>query len=389
MPKNRNVHSLCIVLQSSSLPSPAAVSSSFELPYTPLRSSNLGLGNIPQSASGVANSVAPSRSSSRTLAADTINCLNEPSEVLNSKQQGLCLLSRAVAAYSSKSSIFKEGVITPLTPNFSPATRGVQDQKHSQTTTTDLHGTQEAFVSMQSSSNTYSKTGCTNTPNASSDGTPSWHCIDEKLAPQQTHNIARYASLSNLPTPPLSDSSRSPVLFPGACDEDLRSPDLDDVAQYLASVIPKSASATPASIPLIRRMLYLLDLRIEIIALAGIILDSLKPQFVRKWRTELATISLWEDGGNKCEVLALVALGLAIKWIEDSGVSLTASYLSDISGERFCPREINVTERLILQDIGYGLMSFEAEIPSVVREIEGLEPLDEEDMEDFLSLYQG
>ena len=162
-----------------------------------------------------------------------------------------------------------------------------------------------------------------------------------------------------------------------------------DVAQYLASVIPKSASATPASISLIRRMLYLLDLRIEIIALAGIILDSLKPQFVRKWRTELATISLWEDGGNKCEVLALVALGLAIKWIEDSGVSLTASYLSDISGERFCPREINVTERLILQDIGYGLMSFEAEIPSVVREIEGLEPLDEEDMEDFLSLYQG
>lgn len=143
-------------------------------------------------------------------------------------------------------------------------------------------------------------------------------------------------------------------------------------AYYLAPLIPISASATPPSIPLLQRILYRFNLRTEVIALAGIILDTLSPQFVRKWRTELAQLSLWEDGGNKCEVLALVALGIAAKWIEDTGVSLTATTLSDISGGRFCPREINVTERLLLQDIAYDLkgLSCEEDLAWAVKEIQ-------------------
>lgn len=143
-------------------------------------------------------------------------------------------------------------------------------------------------------------------------------------------------------------------------------------AYYLAPLIPISASASPPSIALLQRILYRFSLRTEVIALAGIILDTLSSQFVRKWRTELARLSLWEDGGNKCEVLALVALGIAVKWIEDTGVSLNATTLSDISGERFCPREINVTERLLLQDIGYDLkgLSCEEDLAWAVKEIQ-------------------
>lgn len=198
MPKNRNVHSLCIVLQSSSLSSPAESSSNLGLPPSPLRSSDLDSGKNSQFASGFADSVAQSRPSGQALAAVTTTQLNESSQALESKQKSSCLLSRTVAAYSSKTSIFKEGVITPITPNFSPTTRVSQGQ-HLQPTTSQSHGTKEAFVSMQSGNDTFSKTGCTNTPNTS-DGSPSWQCIDEKLAPHQTQSTGRYVSLSNLPT---------------------------------------------------------------------------------------------------------------------------------------------------------------------------------------------
>lgn len=87
-------------------------------------------------------------------------------------------------------------------------------------------------------------------------------------------------------------------------------------AHYLSELIPKSASASAPSIPILRSMLHRANLRVEIIALAGIILDTLSSQFVRKWRTELSRYSLWEDGG-RCEVLALCALGISMKFLDD------------------------------------------------------------------------
>lgn len=61
------------------------------------------------------------------------------------------------------------------------------------------------------------------------------------------------------------------------------------------------------------------------------------------------------------EILALVALGISAKWIEDRGVSLTAGGMSDISDGRFGRKEIVVTERLMLAEVGWGLMDLGSE----------------------------
>ena len=61
------------------------------------------------------------------------------------------------------------------------------------------------------------------------------------------------------------------------------------------------------------------------------------------------------------EILALVALGIAAKWIEDRGVSLTAGALSDISDGKFGRREIVATERLMLAEVGWNLMDLSSE----------------------------
>ena len=61
------------------------------------------------------------------------------------------------------------------------------------------------------------------------------------------------------------------------------------------------------------------------------------------------------------ELLALVALGIAAKWIEDRGISLTAGAMGDMSDGRFGRREISVTERLMLAELGWGLMELSSE----------------------------
>ena len=61
-----------------------------------------------------------------------------------------------------------------------------------------------------------------------------------------------------------------------------------------------------------------------------------------------------------------------MKWFEDSAVTMTAGCLSDISGDRFCPREINISERLMLQDLGYCLkgLSCEEDLEWALRDID-------------------
>lgn len=104
------------------------------------------------------------------------------------------------------------------------------------------------------------------------------------------------------------------------------------------------------------------SLRPEAVALAGIILDTLSSQFIRKWRTELSRLNVWDlCGYGMSEILALVALGIAAKWIEDRGVSLTAGCMCDISDGRFGRKEIAATERLMLAEVGWGLMDLSSE----------------------------
>ncbi|KAF8457557.1 hypothetical protein BDZ91DRAFT_767184 [Kalaharituber pfeilii] len=367
MTKNRNVHSLCLVLHPSPLP---------EVSSSPDENSLTLSAICPQPTACTASSSTPSRLPSQLLESVPVK-LPEPLrgsgyETKPKGAQESSKTSNPEVAYElphtlftlpSKSAIFKAGVITPITPNFSPSARGQRTPQQPSPVKKEINGKKEPSESMQVQSNS----------GRSLDESPSWQSTDGGLVAQATSKLERYASLSNLPTPPLSHSPpTSPVLFPEASGDDLKDPELLGSAHYLASLIPTAASASPPSVPLIQRILYRFNLRTEVVALAGIILDTLSSQFVRKWRTELARFSLWEDGGNKCEVLALVALGITVKWCDDAGVTLTATTLSDLSGERFCPREINVTERLMLQDIGYGFMglSCESDIAWAAKEIE-------------------
>ncbi|KAF8426921.1 hypothetical protein EV426DRAFT_707134 [Tirmania nivea] len=263
-------------------------------------------------------------------------------------------------ALRSKSAIFKAGVITPITPNFSPAARGhPEDHKRHTGCETKVNGKSD----MQVSINRCSPLGC-GTPISLDEKSPAPWQNSGIVSHAQPHKLERqtYASLSNLPTPPPSDSPLSPVLFPKVSSEDLQDPDVFGPAYYLASLIPTCASASPPCIPLLQLIVHRFGLRPEVIALAGIILDTLSSQFIRKWRTELSRLCVWDlCGCGMGEILALVALGIAVKWIEDRGVALTAGAMSDISDGRFGRKEIVATERLMLAEVGWGLMNLSSE----------------------------
>ena len=198
MMKNRNVHSLCLVLRQGA--STASLPSSLEESTSSSAQCVGRLGLNPR-----ANSYPPQLSantpSSHVLSADSLSF-----------------------ALRSRSAIFKAGVITPITPNFSPAARG-HHEDHQQHTSceTKVNGKSD----MQVPISRCSPLGC-GTPVSLDEKSPTpWQ--NGGVVPQtQPYKLERqtYASLSNLPTPPPSDSPLSPVLFPEVSGEDLQDPDV-------------------------------------------------------------------------------------------------------------------------------------------------------------------
>lgn len=334
MMKNRNVHSLCLVLRQGA--STAPIPSSFE--ESTSSSSTLCVGRLGLNPRANGDPPKPSANTppSHVLSADPISF-----------------------ALRSKSAIFKAGLITPITPNFSPAARGHPEDQQNTSRETKINGKGD----MQVQISRCSPLGC-GTPDSLDEKSPALWQNSGVVLQAQLHKLERrtYASLSNLPTPPPSDSPLSPVLFLEVSGEDLQDPDVLGPASYLASLIPTCASASPPFIPLLQLIVYRFGLRPEAIALAGIILDTLSSQFIRKWRTELSKLCVWDlCGCGMGEILALAALGIAAKWIEDRGVSLTAGAMSDISDGRFGRKEIATTERLMLAEVGWGMMELSSE----------------------------
>lgn len=339
--KNRNVHSLCLVLpQEDSTPSISPLPLGFE-ESTPASAQCVGQLGMSLRSNSYPPQPTTNTPSSQILSADSLSF-----------------------ALRSKSAIFKSGAITPITPNFSPAARG-HPNDHQQHTSCETKVNGKADMQDQSRC---SPLGC-GTPISLDEKSPApWQNSGVVSQTQtQSQSVSKferrsYASLSNLPTPPPSDSPLSPVLFPEVSSEELQDPDVLGPASYLASLIPTCASASSPSIPLLQLMVHRFSLRPEAIALAGIILDTLSSHFIRKWRTELSRLCVWDlCGCGMGEILALVALGISAKWIEDRGVSLTAGAMSDISDGRFGRKEIAATERLILAEVGWGLMDLSSE----------------------------
>lgn len=197
--KNRNVHSLCIApRQDYSSPSLLALES---ILLSSECAENLNFGT----ASVARPQTTTHTPSPRKPLTDPLSC-----------------------PLRSKSAIIKAGVITPITPNFSPTSCSLLEGGQCQRQLAS-----EPEVNGKQTMPTQSKdiiSGDFNTPNSLDEEGLSWQedGVPSQMQQQSKSRFERrtYASLSNLPTPPLSDSPMSPMLFSEISSEELRNPDL-------------------------------------------------------------------------------------------------------------------------------------------------------------------
>lgn len=197
--KNKNVHSLCLVLRQGGSTSTAPLPSSFE-----------------ESASASAQCVGRLGLNPRAN-----SCLSQPSA--NTTSSHAFTADSVSFALRSKSAIFKAGVITPITPNFSPAARGHPEDHQQTSCETRVNGKSD----MQAPISRCSPLGC-GTPISLDEKSPALWQNNGVVSQTQPYKLERqiYASLSNLPTPPPSDSPLSPILFSEVSSEDLQDPDV-------------------------------------------------------------------------------------------------------------------------------------------------------------------
>ncbi|KAG0127025.1 hypothetical protein HOY82DRAFT_626301 [Tuber indicum] len=231
--------------------------------------------------------------------------------------------------------VFKLGLVTPDTPSF--PLRGdreeeAHDSKRLRSSQAQKEGTSHAMDSHIPTPT------LTNSP-----GSP----LEMEYSYEE---FERYLPLSNFPTPPLSDQY-SPELPAGLNFEDVLNPELYGPASYLCSMLPKNASREAPSTHLLQSILQRANVAMEVVGLASCILDCLTGQFVRRWRQEYCAA---EGSAERCEVLAVAALCIALKFLEDTSLS-SRMWARDICGDRFSPRMLSITERLILGDVGFSI----------------------------------
>lgn len=182
-----------------------------------------------------------------------------------------------------------------------------------------------------------------------------------------------YAPLSCFPTPPpschtssprepardfTSDSSLDASLLgthhalpplPTAANQTAPGP-----ATYLSNLIPCSASLLSPSPPLAHSLLSRARLPPDTLALAACMLDSLTPRFAATWRRSLPlppSASRHIDRVRP-EVIIVGALLASYKFLDD-GALLMSTYADDIGEGRWTCAQINVTERCILENLGW------------------------------------
>ncbi|EGS21383.1 uncharacterized protein CTHT_0032400 [Thermochaetoides thermophila DSM 1495] len=203
-----------------------------------------------------------------------------------------------------------------------------------------------------------------------------------------------YQPLSNLPTPPPSSKQSLAAQSPRALLEDggLLDSVLLGPAVHLVNMIPPSASVMEPSVQLVHEMLVRANLPMDVIALAVCILDALNSKFSLNWRllcplakpqqppspsgetttspsNKRHTLPAAPRGGSSTfviapqlhidavrpEVIILSALVIAVKFLEDSQ-SPTHWYASAWGKDMWTCDQINVTERCIMESLGYRIM---------------------------------
>lgn len=302
----------------------------------------------------------------------------------------------------SQSAAFSQGILTPITPTFSPTilrsnnpykhiksslsvsiapvsdlddmddmqSRATQDEQHTYFASSMDIATPSSAVDMSGSGDA--------SPAPSEDRLPllaSSPAHTDSPALGSATQRASYAMLSNMPTPPLSHSSNG--LSPASssdCESYASCIETLPAANYLASLIPLSASAFPASISHLQSFMEYFPADLTTVACAGIILDTLSPKAIRAWRNKLAQKGLWNDcaESNKGELLVLVAVALAHGWFNDEEASTRNFALARASGHRFTAREIHITKIELLVECEYNFMGLFAneEVEWAMRQLE-------------------
>ncbi|EAA32578.2 hypothetical protein GE21DRAFT_5821 [Neurospora crassa] len=190
-----------------------------------------------------------------------------------------------------------------------------------------------------------------------------------------------YQPLSNLPTPPPSSRNSSVPQSPqslvengGLLDSELLGP-----AIHLVNLIPPAASLALPSVSLVHELLTRTGLKLDEIALAVCVLDSISSKFALNWRLrcppsrrEGSTTSNEQQQQSKrytlpaaasqvhidCvkpEVIVLGALIIAVKFLEDSHAP-TQYYRSAWGNNLWTCEQINITERCIMEDLNYRIL---------------------------------
>ncbi|KAK0129080.1 hypothetical protein ONS95_001021 [Cadophora gregata] len=191
---------------------------------------------------------------------------------------------------------------------------------------------------------------------------------------EESYFSKTYVPLSSLPTPPpslhsnISSRQQSPDIFssPG----EILDPELLGPAIHLTNLIPSSTSLTTASVPLVHTILTRADLPLETLAVAVCILDSLNSRFALQWRKGCpltsqslpgsfspvdSGISQQHIDSVQPELVILGALILAVKFLDDAQ-QRTSEYATEWGrGIWTCP-QINFTQRVILENLGYRLL---------------------------------
>ncbi|KAK4236984.1 hypothetical protein C8A03DRAFT_35097 [Achaetomium macrosporum] len=187
-----------------------------------------------------------------------------------------------------------------------------------------------------------------------------------------------YQPLSNLPTPPPSSRESLAGQSPRGLLEDgeLLDSALLGPAIHLVNLVPPAASLSVPSVKLVHEMLVRSDLPMDVIALAVCVLDSLNSKFSLSWRlrcplaqqeptneiTKRHTIQISPTENTQLhidsvgpEVIILAALIIAFKFLGDCQEP-THYYRSLWGKNMWTCDQINVTERCIMESLGYRIL---------------------------------
>ena len=130
-------------------------------------------------------------------------------------------------------------------------------------------------------------------------------------------------------------------------------------AIHMSNLIPTSASLLTPSPTLVQDILYRANFPAPILELAVVILDSLTPKFATNYRRQLPLDAPEHQHIDdvRPELIAMASLLVATKFLDDDETrTKTSEWQKNVGCSMWSCNQINTTERLILETIGWNVM---------------------------------